>query len=140
MGGVWEHDPIEYGCHDLHREIEENAKRFNVSGVYNETHYPDAFKTLVDLHVPKVTISDDHKTGTVTLAGHPMTADHYITDIFVVDHRHELIECHMFMAGDVATLTFNIHEHVEEITVLEHCNLHGVWEHAHVNVTALRLA
>merc|ERR1712098_53055 len=108
--------------------VEDNMRMYNMSGIYNKTHYPDAFKDLVGLHIPTVTISDDKLTGKVTLASHPMVEEHHITDIWVLDQRGNQIACDRLKAGDEASLSFNIPPNTTMIHAIEHCNLHGVWQ------------
>jgi len=127
LHGVWM-TTVEIRCNDLRRLIEDNERKYNMSGIYNKTHYPEAFKDLVDLHVPVVTISDDKLTGKVTLASHPMEEAHHITDIWVLDQRGNQIACDRLEAGDDASLSFNIPPNVTMLHAIEHCNLHGVWQ------------
>jgi len=126
LHGVWEAPSVEIHCNDLRRLIENNTQ-YGKPGIYNKTYFPDAFKDLVGLHVPTVTIAADKKSGTVTLASHPMVEAHHITDIWVLDQRGNQIACDILHANDTATLAFNIEDHVTEIYAIEHCNLHGVW-------------
>jgi desulfoferrodoxin (superoxide reductase-like protein) len=138
LHGVWEHPTVEVRCSDLRRLVEENGRLYNKTGIYTKTNFPDAFKDLVGLHVPTVTISDDKKSGTATLSGHPMTEEHHITDIWVVDQHFNQIACDRLHADDKASISFEIPEHVTEIMAIEHCNLHGVWAADRVNMTLLR--
>lgn len=126
LHGVWEAPALEIRCHDLRREVANNTQ-YGKPGIYNKTYYPDAFKGLVDLHLPTVTIADDKKSGVATLSSHPMVEEHHITDIWVLDQHGEQIACEMFHANDTAAVSFNIPDHVTTIYVIEHCNLHGVW-------------
>eukprot|EP00463_Aulacantha_scolymantha_P002987 TRINITY_DN3744_c0_g1_i1.p1 TRINITY_DN3744_c0_g1~~TRINITY_DN3744_c0_g1_i1.p1 ORF type:complete len:170 (-),score=24.91 TRINITY_DN3744_c0_g1_i1:207-716(-) len=104
LHGVWM-TTLEVHCDDFRRLVEDNMRLYNVSGVYNKTHYPDAFKDLVDLHIPTVTISDDKTSGVVTLAKHPMVEEHRITDIWVFDQRGNQIACDRLQAGNAAELS-----------------------------------
>lgn len=137
LHGVWEAPAVELRCHDLRRLIQNNSQYGKV-GLFNSTYYPDAFKDLVGLHIPVVTISDDMKTGRATLVTHPMVEAHHITDIWILDQHGDQIACDILHADDTAALSFNIPEHVTEIFALEHCNLHGVWAAAPINMTHLR--
>lgn len=126
LHGVWEHPPIELRCDDLRRLIEDNRK-YNKTGIFTKDNYPAAFKDLVGLHIPKITLSADNKTATVTVSGHPMVEEHHITDIWVLDQRGQQLGCDRLHAGDKATLEIVIPEGVHELIAIEHCNLHGVW-------------
>lgn len=137
LHGVWEAPAIELRCHDLRRAIANNSQ-YGKDGIFNSTYYPDAFKGLVGLHVPVVTISADMTTGKATLATHPMVEAHHITDIWILDQHGEQIACETLLADDTAAISFNIPEHVTEIYAIEHCNLHGVWMADPVNMTELR--
>jgi superoxide reductase len=127
LHGVWVSDPVEITCHDIRHDIIENQQRFNLSGIYNETHYPDAFKDVVAPHIPAVTFAKDLSWGVATLKTHPQTEDHHITDMWVVDERGFELRCEILEVGDVLSLYFDIPSHVHRVHVIEHCNLHGVW-------------
>jgi len=127
LHGVWM-TTVEVRCSDLRRLIEDNMRLYNTSGIYNNTHYPSAFADLVDLHIPKVVVSDDKTSGEVTLSSHPMVEAHHITDIWVLDQHGRQIACDRLVAGDKAMLSFNIPSNTTTLHVIEHCNLHGVWQ------------
>jgi len=127
LHGVWM-TTVEVRCGDLPRLIADNMRLYNTSGIYNKTHYPSAFADLVDLHIPEVTVKADENYGVVTLSEHPMLEAHHITDIWVLDQNGRQIACDRLVAGDKPELMFNIPSDTTTLHVIEHCNLHGVWQ------------
>lgn len=127
LHGVWEAPPLNIRCNNLEQLIRDNEK-LGKKGVFNTKNYPDAFKGLVGLHIPAVNITRDPLSGFATLANHPMVDSHHITDMWVFDRYYNQLACTSLHPNEKASFRFHIPSYVREVIVLEHCNLHGVWE------------
>lgn len=126
LHGVWATETIDTTCDNLHALIEENEKKFGKAGAFTVDSYPESLKDLVALHIPLVMESTDKKNGHVSLK-HPMTKEHLIDDIWILDQNERQIGCIKLNATDHAFDAFTIPEGVTSITAYAHCNLHGVW-------------
>lgn len=126
LHGVWATNIIWVNCDNLHALINENESKFGMSGVFTVDHYPESLKDLVDLHIPLVMESTDKEDGHVSLS-HPMTKEHLIDDIWVLDQNERQISCVKLNATDHAFDAFGIPDGTTNVTAFAHCNLHGVW-------------
>ncbi len=81
-------------------------------------------------HVPMVQVSSE---GAFVAVPHPMTADHWVTAIYLRDQHGVVIAMSRAAqppAGVVhpwTSVTFEIPHDVTEVTAYAHCNVHDVW-------------
>jgi len=119
-------------CDDLQKLIQENSK-FGKDGAFNKTNFPDAFKDLIDVHLPRVDV--DGTQAEVNMTRHPQTPAHYIDNVWVYNEAGKMVTCKKFKPTERNTLDFTIPRNTGTLTVYEHCNLHGVWVAPVVEVT-----
>lgn len=81
------------------------------------------FKT--EKHVPVVTPEGSGIKVVVGSTPHPMTAEHYIMWIEVVDGAY--VYRKYLQPGEAAEAVFNI-PYSDKLIAREYCNLHGLWE------------
>lgn len=81
------------------------------------------FKT--EKHVPVVTAEGAGVKVVVGSTPHPMTAEHYIMWIEVIDGAY--VYRKYLQPGEAAEAFFNI-PYSDDLIAREYCNLHGLWE------------
>ena len=85
-----------------------------------------------EIHVPETeTVHEGCETGTcteatyVSLSKHPMTKEHYIQFIEVMNQNKNEIRIKFFKPEETAK--YNITGFCENPSALELCNIHGLW-------------
>ncbi len=87
---------------------------------------PNSVDAAHEKHVPVVTRSGDQVTVKVGATPHPMTPDHYI--LFVELLQGQKVYRHDFVEGDQgAEVTFCIPDDGTALVARAYCNLHGFW-------------
>lgn len=81
------------------------------------------FKT--EKHVPVITAEGSGVKVVVGSTPHPMTAEHYVMWIEVIDGAY--VYRKYLQPGEAAEAVFNI-PYGENLIAREYCNLHGLWE------------
>lgn len=81
------------------------------------------FKT--EKHVPVITAEGSGVKVVVGSTPHPMTAEHYVMWIEVIDGAY--VYRKYLQPGEAAEAVFNI-PYSENLIAREYCNLHGLWE------------
>jgi desulfoferrodoxin (superoxide reductase-like protein) len=125
--------PVGVGVEDDGRNAQWEARAAALEGakVYDKTtQWMGEDKAAT--HVPQVTVS----AGTVlVLVPHPMTAEHYITDVYLRDQDGAVVAFHSFpQPAEGSDLTgadpgpFELDASITEVTVYAHCNQHNTWK------------
>ncbi len=78
-------------------------------------------------HMPYVSIKDTTMFIQVGEISHPMTEEHYIKAIYVVDDL-ENVQKFSLKPGDKPEITTNFNKNAKKIDVYAYCNLHGLWK------------
>lgn len=76
-------------------------------------------------HVPVVTMDGNVVTAVVGEVEHPMTAEHYITNIVFETNMGYYVRS--FSSIDKPFATYTLQENEQLVRVYEYCNLHGLW-------------
>jgi sulfur-oxidizing protein SoxY len=103
----------------------------SLDGLRLESLSPFDREHLPLLRLPGVTVNGA-KVPVVVEMDHPMTADHYITTVQVVNHRDPVPSkgtFHLTPANGRVYLSFQarVHHGASNVTVTAACNRHGPW-------------
>ena len=85
---------------------------------------PNTTDAAKEKHVPVASRSENKLVVTVGSVQHPMTAEHQIEWIAVVDGKRT--QRAVLSVTDAPSTEFIVGE--SPVTVYEYCNLHGLWE------------
>ncbi len=110
--------------------LEKNTNNVVVSRT--ELNLGDNFKQLkagstdaaTEKHVPVVEVNGDTYKVTVGSVPHPMTEEHWITEIFLVTENGYMSKT--LNSTDEPTVEFTTKDKV--LAAYEYCNLHGLWK------------
>lgn len=88
---------------------------------------PNTTDAATEKHVPVINIEDNSLFIQVGEVMHPMSEEHYISCIYVVDDlgNYEKIT---LTPSDNPEISVEINENAKKINVYSYCNLHGLWK------------
>ncbi len=78
-------------------------------------------------HIPYVNIEDNSMFIQIGEISHPMTDEHYITTIYVVDDLGNMQKIKL-TPNDKPEICINFNKNAKKINVYSYCNLHGLWK------------
>lgn len=81
----------------------------------------------LEKHVPYVTKEGDELKVQVGEVAHPMTDEHWITNIWV-EYPDGTSEKKTLIPGENPVAVFDVAGKDGTVTVYEYCNLHGLWK------------
>ena len=83
----------------------------------------------LEKHVPVIEIDGDKVTVKIGSVSHPMTKEHYIEWIELVDEECNRVQRKNLKPGDKPEAHFHVCEKcAEHVFAREYCNLHGLWQ------------
>lgn len=138
LHGIWTQFPLildrkEQLPAPLPSVLAENGVLYLTVDAYFAKNYPNNsvadFAALVTPHTPVWSKTDSQVTVTIP---HPMTPQHWITGIWVVDQAFQTVADIVFdgwnaTGGVSPSLTFGTPKGASALIAFEHCNLHGAW-------------
>jgi superoxide reductase len=86
---------------------------------------PGSVDAAGEKHVPVVANDGEHLTVRVGEVEHPMLDAHFIQWIALASERR--VEIHYLKPGEKPATEFAC-EGVDDVTIYEYCNLHGLWK------------
>ncbi len=87
---------------------------------------PGSTDASTEKHVPVIERDGNKLTVKVGSAAHPMLEEHYIQ--WIVALQGDKYQRAVLRPGQPPEATFTLDCDTEPVRVLEHCNLHGLWE------------
>ena len=89
---------------------------------------PNSTEAATEKHIPVVEKLEDgrHVIISVGSVEHPMTAEHYIQFIALVNGNR--VRFAKLTPEDKAKAKFLVEDNTKPFTVYEYCNLHGLWK------------
>lgn len=90
---------------------------------------PGMIDAALEKHVPVIEIDGDKVTVKIGSVSHPMTKEHYIEWIELVDEECNRVQRKNLKPGDKPEAHFHVCEKcAEHVFAREYCNLHGLWQ------------
>lgn len=90
---------------------------------------PRMIDAALEKHVPVIEIDGDKVTVKIGSVSHPMTKEHYIEWIELVDEEYNRVQRKNLKPGDKPEAHFHVCEKcAEHVFAREYCNLHGLWQ------------
>lgn len=81
----------------------------------------------LEKHVPQISVNQNELKVCVGSVEHPMTKEHYITNIWV-EYEDGTIERAGLVPDMKPEYVFDTKGRKGKVTVYEYCNLHGLWK------------
>lgn len=111
-------------CGNIIEKIKNNGPAIMCCGKPVVKMEANTTEAAVEKHIPEVKEDGDMLTISVGSTLHPMTEDHYIEWILVMD-GDKLVERFNLNAGDTPVVKTFKRENLE---IYAYCNLHGLWK------------
>lgn len=120
---------------EINMKLYKNFENGSVlEGVWN-SEVPSGYRELkagevdaaLEKHVPQVEVKDNELKVCVGSVLHPMTKEHYITNIWV-EYADGTIERATLVPEGKPEYVFDTKGRKGKTVVYEYCNLHGLWK------------
>ena len=111
----------------IYQEIKTNSIVFVTQGEIESKDFKELIanteEAAIEKHIPVISYEDDKMIVTVGSIEHPMTEEHYITCIALVNEDNIIIKKLKPIDKPIATFP-----KVENAKIYAYCNLHGLWQ------------
>lgn len=111
-------------CGNLVVKAVDNAGELVCCGQAMDLLEADTVDAAKEKHVPAIKREGNEVSVVVGEVEHPMTEEHYITNIFAV--QGDKVQIAYLKAGQEPKATFTVGDGA--VTIYEFCNLHGLWK------------
>lgn len=88
---------------------------------------PNTVDAATEKHIPFVNIEDNTLYISVGEVLHPMTNEHYISRIYVLDDLGNMQKISL-NSSDTPEISVNFNENAKKLKIYSYCNLHGLWK------------
>ena len=87
---------------------------------------PNTVDAAIEKHIPFVNIEDNSLFISVGEVLHPMTEEHYIYTIYVLDDLGNMQKI-SFKPTDSPEVSVSFNENAKKLRIYSYCNIHGLW-------------
>lgn len=88
---------------------------------------PNTVDAATEKHIPFVNIEDNTLFISVGEVLHPMTDEHYISRIYVLDDLGNFQKISL-KSTDTPEVSVRFNENAKKLKIYSYCNLHGLWK------------
>ena len=112
-------------CKNLIGKIEGGASPITCCGKPMTELVPNTVEASVEKHLPAVRFEGDEMIVDVGSVLHPMSAEHYISFVYVETEKGGQRKCFELETDPTAKFVF---KDDKPVAVYAYCNLHGMWK------------
>ena len=88
---------------------------------------PNTVDAATEKHIPFVNIEDNTLFISVGEVLHPMTDEHYISRIYVLDDLGNMQKISL-NSSETPEFSVRFNENAKKLKIYSYCNLHGLWK------------
>ena len=114
-------------CENVIGLIHGNSENISCCGEKMELLHANSTDAATEKHIPFVNIEDNTLFISVGEVLHPMTDEHYISRIYVLDDLGNMQKISL-NSSDTPEVSVRFNENAKKLKIYSYCNLHGLWK------------